>query len=160
VNYHVSSACRLSSALKMLLSQPIRQVVPIYNVGNSRGWRKRMIVKPGDKRYGATDVRLTTFRVKQKEKERERERPRNHFEENLLHPRGVVFGSRQHASRGRVWAQMTRNKSNARRYTPPLLRTPFFSPYGAEAVLSAVAGGFPPGSEQSISGIRNALCSR
>ncbi|EGI67332.1 hypothetical protein G5I_03975 [Acromyrmex echinatior] len=31
---------------------------------------------------------------------------------------------------------MTRNKSNARRYTPPLLRTPFFSPYEVGTVLN------------------------
>jgi len=112
-----------------------------------------MVVQLGNKRYGATDVRLTTFGVKEKEREGEATKPL--WGKSIASAR-VVFGSRQHASRGRVWAQMTRNKSNARRYTPPLLRTPFFSPYEAGTVLSAVAGRFPLGSRQSISGIRNA----
>jgi len=94
--------------------------------------------------------------------ERERKRRRGH--ETTLRKIYCIREGRvwlEHASRGRVWAQMTRNKSNARRYTPPLLRTPFFSPYEAGTVLSAVAGRFPLGSRQSISRIRNApACAR
>lgn len=80
--------------------------------------------------------------------------PGNHLERNLLHP----CWTRE----GRVWAQMTRNKSNAPRYTPPSLRQRSLPP-ALHSPLDPLRPprkleGFPVGSEQSISGIRN-VCS-